>query len=153
MTYKQKVDDFLSQKVIAIAGVSRNPQGHIGNFIYEKFKKSGYKTYAVNPSAKEIEGEKCYAVLKSIPEKVDAVFIGTNAKDSLNIVRQCSEAGINKVWFHKAFGTGNYTDEAVRLCEEKNISAITSGCPAMFLDADFGHKCFRFILKIGGQLK
>ena len=38
MTYEQRVNDFLAQKVIAIAGVSRNPKGDVGNPIYKKFK-------------------------------------------------------------------------------------------------------------------
>ncbi|MFA5804828.1 MAG: hypothetical protein WC879_09285 [Melioribacteraceae bacterium] len=33
--YNQKVADFLSQKVIAVAGVSRNPKGEVGNLIYK----------------------------------------------------------------------------------------------------------------------
>ncbi len=153
MTYREKIDGFLSQKIIAVAGVSRNPQGHIGNFIYRKFKTSGYKVYQLNPAASEIEGEKCYPTIMSIPEKVDAVFVATNAKDSADVVRQCSEAGVKKIWFHKAFGPGNYTEEAVRLCKDYNIEAILSGCPAMFLNADFGHKCFKFFLKVSGKLR
>jgi hypothetical protein len=153
MTYQEKVDDFLAQKVIAIAGVSRNPQGHIGNFIFKKFKDSTYRVYPVNPAAEEIEGEKCFKDIKSIPEKVEAVFVATNAKDSANVVRQCLEADIKKIWFHKAFGAGNYTDETIKLCKEYNIDAIFSGCPAMHLNADFGHKCFKFIMKVTGGLK
>ena len=153
MTYKEIVDDFLSQKVIAIAGVSRDPKNHVGNFIFKKFKSAGYKTYQVNPNAAEIEGEKCYADFKSIPKKVDAVFVGTNPGASSDVVRQCMEAGINKIWFHKAFGPGNFSEETVTLCKENNVAAIFSGCPAMFLNADFGHKCFKFFLNMTGQLK
>ncbi len=41
--YNQTVADFLSQKVIAIAGISRNPKMEVGNSIYKKFKSAGYR--------------------------------------------------------------------------------------------------------------
>jgi uncharacterized protein len=153
MNYKEKVDDFLSQKIIAVAGVSRSAKGHVGNPIYEKFKAAGYKTYPVNPLANEIAGEKCYPNLKSIPEKVDAVFVGTAPKDSLSVVKECAELGINRVWFHHVFGPGNYTNEAIQFCKEKNIQVISSGCPMMHVKADPFHKFLHFIMNLTGKLK
>ena len=153
MNYKEKVEDFLSQKVIAVAGVSRNPKQHIGNPVYQKFKSAGYRTYQVNPLADEIAGDKCYPNLKSIPEKVNAVFIGTAPKVSIDVVRECAELGINKVWFHRTFGPGNYSDEVIKFCKEKNIEIISAGCPMMHITPDPFHKCFRFVLKVAGKLK
>ncbi|TSA26734.1 MAG: CoA-binding protein, partial [Ignavibacteriales bacterium] len=66
-TYEQKVSEFLNQKVIAIAGVSRNPQGGVGNPIYKKFKENGYNIFPVNPNAEMIEGDRCFPNLKSVP--------------------------------------------------------------------------------------
>jgi uncharacterized protein len=151
--YKEKVDDFLSQKVIAVVGVSRSKQGHVGNPIYQKFKSAGYKVYPVNHYANEIAGDRCYPNLKSIPEKVEAVFVGTAPKDSLRVVKECAELGITRVWFHRAFGPGNYSEEAIRFCKEKNIQVIPLGCPMMHVNADPFHKCFHFFMKLTGKLK
>src|SRR3989339_1984555 len=121
MNYEQKVSEFLNQKVIAIAGVSRNPKGAVGNAIYKKFKDGGYNIYPVNPNAEMIEGDKCYPNLKSIPEKVSAVFIATNPAVSIEIVKQSIEAGVKTIWFHRGMGNGSFSEEAAKLGEENGI--------------------------------
>src|SRR6266542_2619103 len=68
--------DFLAQKKIAVVGVSDKRDTGC-NMAYKKFKENGYQVYAVNPRISTYEGQTCYADLKSIPEKVDAVFILT----------------------------------------------------------------------------
>ena len=154
MTYKEKVDEFLSRKVIAIAGVSRNPQTETGNAIYKKFRDSGYKVFPINPYADMIEGDKCYAKLSSLPEKPEAVFIITNPKAALNIVNQCVECGIKRIWFHKAMGSGSYDKEAAEFAEANGITVIHNGCPMMFIkQADGFHKFLGTVFKILGKLK
>lgn len=46
-------------KTIAVIGCSRNP-GKPAHDVPEYLQKQGYKIIPVNPSAKEILGEKCY---------------------------------------------------------------------------------------------
>ena len=154
MNYQEKVNSFLSRKIIAIAGVSRNPQTEVGNAIYKKFKSSGYTVYPINPSAEVVEGDKCYPNLKSTPQKAEAVLITTNPQNSLQVVRECSELGINLVWFHRTFGNGSYSKEAENFCSGNGITAITYGCPMMHIkEADFGHKMAKFFFKLFGRLK
>ena len=154
MNYEQKVSDFLNQKTIAIAGVSRNPVGEVGNGIYKKFKENGYNIYPVNPNAEMIEGDKCYPNLKSIPEKVNAVFIATSPAVSTEIVKQSIETGVKTVWFHRAMGNGSFSEEAAKLGEENGLTVIRSGCPMMFIsNADPFHKIMGFFMKLFGKLK
>ncbi|MCX6169322.1 MAG: CoA-binding protein [Ignavibacteriales bacterium] len=153
MNYQEKVNDFLSQKIIAIAGVSRNPKGEVGNPIYKKFKSAGYTVYPINPFADQIEGDKCYPKLSNTPKKPDAVFIATNPSASVDIVKQCIENGITRIWFHRAFGNGSFSEEAAKLGEENRFTVIRSGCPMMFIkDADFFHKLIGFFMKVFGKL-
>ena len=87
------VQDFLAQKKIAVVGVSDKRDTGC-NLNYTKFKDAGYQVYAVNPRITTYEGAPCYADLKSIPEKPDAVFIMTNPKVAEQIVQQCVDLGI-----------------------------------------------------------
>jgi predicted CoA-binding protein len=154
MNYEEKVRDFLGQKVIAIAGVSRNPQTEVGNAIYKKFKEAGYTVYPINPFAEFIEGDKCYPTLNSTPKKADAVFITTNPSASVEVVKQCVENGIQRIWFHRSFGPGSFSEAAAKLGEEKGLSVIRAGCPMMFIkNADFGHRMMAFFMKLFGKLK
>ena len=153
MNYKEKVNDFLSQKVIAVAGVSRNPKTEVGNAIYKKFRIAGYTVYPINPFADFIEGDKCYPSLSNTPKTAEAVFIATNPEISIDIVKQCIENRIGRVWFHRSFGNGSFSENAAKLGEENGLSVIRVGCPMMFIkDADFFHKLIGFFMKVFGKL-
>ncbi len=154
MTYDQKVKDFLNQKIIAVAGVSRNPKTEVGNAIYKKLRDSGYTVFPINPFAESIEGDKCYPSLKVTPQKADAVFITTNPSASLDIVKECAEAGISRVWFHRSFGVGSFSESAAKFGDENGLTVIRSGCPMMFIkNADGGHRMIAFFMRIFGKLK
>jgi uncharacterized protein len=153
-TLQTKVDDFLAQKRIAVAGVSRTNQS-AGNAIYRQLRDVGYKVFAVNPNAEEIEGDRCFHDLKSIPGGVDAVFIATRPQATEHLVHECAEVGIKRVWMHQSFhalGT-SVSDEAVKFCQEHDISVIAGACPLMFgKPADGFHRFFRDVLGAFGRL-
>jgi predicted CoA-binding protein len=98
------VQDFLAQKKIAVVGVSdkRETGSNLG---YRKFKAAGYAVSAVNPRLTTFEGDPCYPDLKSIPEKPDAVFILASPKVTEQVVQQCVDLGIQRVWMHCLMGT------------------------------------------------
>jgi predicted CoA-binding protein len=148
-----KIEDFLAQKRIAVAGVSRNPQTEAANFIYRKLRAAGYEVFPVNPHAERVEGDRCYPDLKSIPQSVQAVMIATRPEVAEQIVHECAEIGISRVWMHRSFGTGSVSAAAAKFCQDNKITVISGGCPMMFCQpVDFGHKCMRWILRLTGGL-
>jgi predicted CoA-binding protein len=143
-----KVAGFLANKSIAVAGVSRDT-AQPANAIYRKLRDSGHRVFAVNPNATQLEGEQSYPDLRSLPEPVAAVVIATHPDVSAQVVRDCAELGIGQVWFHRSFGDGSVSEEAVRECKQRGIDPIVGGCPMMYCDpVDFGHRCMRWILKL-----
>lgn len=151
-TIKETVSDFLAQKRIAVVGVSRNG-GAAANTIYKKLREAGYRVFPVNPNTQEVEGDRCYANVSSIPEGVDGVVIATQPQVTDQIVRECAAAGISRVWMHRSFGEGSVSPEAVDYCRANNITVIPGGCPMMFCEpVDMGHKCIRWILNLTGGL-
>lgn len=146
------VEDFLAQKRIAVAGVSRS-KSEAANAVYRKLRGAGYQVFAVNPNAKEVEGDACYPDLGSVPGGVDGVVIATHPAVSEQVARECAELGISRVWMHRSFGQGSVSDEAVRVCRENGIAVIPGGCPLMFCEpVDFGHRCMRWFLGVRGRL-
>jgi len=151
------VQDFLAQKRIAVVGVSDKRETGC-NMAYQKFKENGYQVYAVNPRISNFKGEPCYADLKSIPEKPDAVFIFANPKVTDQIVQQCVDLGVKLVWMHCLMGTKpglaasmtSVSQDAVELCRTNGISVIPGSCPNQFLDPDFGHKIMRGMWRMFG---
>ena len=156
--------DFLAQKRIAVAGVSRKRED-AANLIYRKLRSAGYSVFAVNPNAATFDGDPCYPDLKSIPEKVDGVIVITKPIHTEQVVRECIELGIPRVWMHCSLGSKprfakelaakitSASEEVVQLCRENHITVIPGGCPMMFCEpVDFGHKCMHGLLRLTGSL-
>lgn len=149
----EKVNDFLAQKQIAVAGVSRNAQGEAANLIFKKLKEAGYQVYPVNPKTDVVEGERCYPNLSAIPVKIDGVVICTPPFAAEQLVKECVDLDIKRVWMHRSFGTGSVSAAAFKFCEQNNIAVIAGACPMMYCQPiDFGHKCLRWILGAFGKL-
>jgi hypothetical protein len=153
MTIKEAATEFLAQKRIAVVGVSRNPQGHGSNIVYQRLRERGYEVFAVNPNATEIEGDPCYPNLGSIPGGVDAVVIGTSSDNAKAVMEDALAQGIRRVWMHRSFGAGSVSEEATELGRKSDVTVIDGGCPLMFDPAaDFAHKCMRPILTLTGSV-
>lgn len=151
-TLTEVVDDFLAQKNIAVAGVSRS-KSEAANAIYRKFRDAGYEVFPTNPKADTVEGVSCYPDLKSIPVQIDGVLIATHPDVAEQVVQECAELGIKRVWLHRSFGQGSMSEKAVKLAQDNQITIIPGGCPMMFVEpVDFGHKCIRWFTSLTGNL-
>jgi uncharacterized protein len=144
------VQDFLAQKTIAVVGVSSKRETGC-NSNYVKFKSSGYKVYAINPHINSFQGDPCYPDLRSVPDKVDAVFILANPRITDQIVKECVELGIKHVWMHCQMGVRpglapantSVSQAAVEKARASGITVIPGSCPAQFLKPDIGHGVMR----------
>lgn len=152
-TIKEAAAEFLSARRIAVTGVSRNPQGHGSNAVYQRLRARGYDVFAVNPEAETVEGDPCYHDLRSIPGGVEAVVIGTRPDRAEGTVRECVDLGIKQVWMHRSFGGGSVDAAATTYGREHGIRVIDGGCPLMFgPTADPGHKLMCGIFKLTGKV-
>jgi predicted CoA-binding protein len=152
-TINEAATEFLAKKRIAVTGVSRNGKGHGSNTVYQRLRSRGYEVFAINPNADEVEGDPCYHDLKSVPEGVEAVVIGTRPETADSTMRECADLGIQHVWMHRGPGPGSVSESAAAYGREQGISVIDGGCPLMFdPTADFGHKCMKAIFKLTGAV-
>lgn len=152
-TIKEAATEFLAKKRIAVTGVSRRPESHGSNVVYQRLRERGYEVFAVNPNADEVEGDRCYHDLKAIPGGVDAVVIGTRPERAESTMRECAELGIKHVWMHRGPGAGSVSQAAAAYGRAQGISVIAGGCPLMFEPtADAGHKAMRFVFTLTGAV-
>ena len=146
------VTEFLRGKRIAVAGVSRSGAS-AANPVFRKLRASGYDVIPVNPNASEVEGAKCYPDLLSLPGDIEGVVVATHPDVSLTVVRQAIARKVPRVWFHRSFGQGSVSKEAVEECASKGVACIVGGCPLMYCQPiDFGHRCMRAWLGWRGHL-
>jgi predicted CoA-binding protein len=145
-TINEAASEFLANKRVAVTGVSRHPENHGSNAVYRRLRDRGYEVYAVNPAATEVEGDRCYADLRSIPGSVEAVVIATRPEIAEDTMRECAELGIKHVWMHRGPGAGSVSAAATDYGRRHGITVIDGGCPLMFEPtADLGHRVLRFI--------
>src|SRR5689334_6355522 len=150
-TMKEAASEFLAHKRIAVTGVSRKSKEHGSNTVFKRLRERGYKVFAVNPNAAEVEGDRSYHDLSSIPGGVDAVVIATRPEHAEETMRQCAELGIKHVWMHHGAGGTSVSPTATAYGRQNGITVIDGGCPLMFGPAaDFGHKVMRVAL--GGRV-
>jgi predicted CoA-binding protein len=143
---------FLRGRRIAVAGVSRQPN-QAANAVFRKLQSAGYEVFPINPNATELEGAKCYRDVGAVPLPLDGVVVATAPAVAAQIVRQCADHGVRWVWFHRSFGTGSVSDDAVRECGAQGIACIVGGCPLMFCEpVDVGHKCMKWWLQRQGRV-
>jgi uncharacterized protein len=153
LTMKQAASEFLTNKRIAVTGVSRKPEEHGANVVYRRLRERGYEVFAINPNADEVEGDPCYHDLKSVPQAVDAVVIGTRPEIAESTMRECVDLGVKHVWMHRLYGSGSVSKVAAEFGRQHGITVIDGGCPLMFdPTADRVHKVMRFVATQTGKV-
>jgi hypothetical protein len=153
MKLNEAAERFLSEQRIAVTGVSRTPKGHGGNIVYLRLRQRGYDVFPVNPNAEEVEGDRCYPDVASIPGGVGAVVIATSPEVADRTMRECVDLEIRTVWMHRSIGGGSVSPAATQLGRENGITVIDGGCPLMFgRTADGGHKVMRLVCSLTGAV-
>lgn len=148
MTTKAQIDEFLNQKNIAVAGVSRDGK-NIGNAIFKELKGKEYNLFQINPNTDSINNEVCYKSFAELPEKVSAAILTVKPENSLSVVKDAHSKGIKNIWMQ----LGSGSEEAIKFCQENDINYIYKECIFMFAEpVESIHKFHRLIWKLIGKL-
>jgi uncharacterized protein len=146
----ETIEDFLAQKRIAMVGISREPKS-FSVMLFEELCRRGYDVVPVNPNAPSVLGRTCFARVQDIRPPVEAALLMTSPTVTEQVVADCAEAGIRRVWMYRAGGTGAVSRKAVEFCRGQGIEVIPGECPFMFFaDAGF-HRVHGFFRKLTGR--
>lgn len=149
--FLEAIEEFLACKRVAIVGVSRR-DGDFSLTMFQELSRRGYDVVPVNPYAPEVLGHHCFARVQDIQPPVEAALLMTSPEVTETVVRDCANAGIRRVWMHRAGGQGSVSAEAVRFCREQGIHVIPGQCPLMFLPQTGAvHRFHGFIRKVTGR--
>lgn len=147
----ETINDFLSQKRIAVVGLSRDP-ADFSVVVAKELMKRGYDVIPVNPQTAELLGRRCFANVKEIQPPVDAALLMTTPDVTDNVVVDCAEAGIRRVWMHHAGVKGAVSAKAIEFCRDHGIAVVPGQCPLMFLSQTQGiHRFHGWVRKIAGR--
>jgi predicted CoA-binding protein len=93
-------DLLASSKSIAVVGIS-SKSFRPSNGVARYLQSAGYRIIPVNPNESSVLGEKCYARLEGIPEKIDIVDIFRRSELVPEIVEGAIAIGARAVWMQE----------------------------------------------------
>jgi len=126
------IHDFLGQKRIAVVGVSKNPQD-FSRYVLRELAAKHYDVVPVNRLGGTVDGRPCFTRIQDIAPPVDGALLMTPPQATEQLVKDCAEAGVPRVWMHRGIGPGAVSDKAAVFCRQHGISVIAGACPLMFL--------------------
>jgi predicted CoA-binding protein len=152
MATRAAIDDFLGCRRLAIVGVSRQDKD-FSRAVFRAFTGRGYEAVPVNPAGGEVDGLRCVPRIADVQPPVEAALLLTPSKATKDVVQECAEAGVRRIWLHRGGGPGAVSDEAVALCRDRGLEVVDGACPFMFLpDTGFPHRVHRFFVRLAGRL-
>ncbi len=152
MASKQAISSFLSCRRIAIVGVSRDPRD-FSRQVLRAFVERGYDALPVNTAGGEVDGRRVAGRVGEVQPPPEAVLLMTPPTATDQVVRECAEAGVRRVWMHRGGGRGAVSKNAVAFCRERGIEVVDGECPFMFLPGTgWVHGVHRFLRRLGGRL-
>jgi predicted CoA-binding protein len=117
-----------SAKAIAVVGLSS--KAHRPSYgVARHLQSAGYRVIPVNPNESEVLGEKCYARLQDIPEKVDIVDIFRRSELVPEVVESAIQIGARAVWMQE----GVVNESAAERARRAGLFVVMDLCIAVEL--------------------
>lgn len=144
MVSQKSIQDFISQKKLAVIGVSRDSK-QFSYHAYSFLKTNGFEVYPVNPNAEKIENNRCYPNIKSLPERVYGALVMFPPEKTMQVLPEIAEAGIKHVWLQQQ----TESPQAIQFCKDHDINVVYGECIFMFAEpVAFFHRFHRWGKKL-----
>lgn len=97
----QQIKDLLSNThTIAVVGLSSS-RFRASYGVSQYMQSAGYRIIPVNPNEREVLGEKAYARLEDVPEKIDVVDVFRRSEFVAEIVDAAIRVGARAIWMQE----------------------------------------------------
>jgi uncharacterized protein len=144
---KVKIDEFLAQPRIAVAGYSKNPK-KFGFMVYKALQEKGFNLFPVNPSGGITpDGDPIYNSIDELPADVKALLVLTKPEVSVELVQQALLRGFTHFWIQQ-MSENNQVLEAL----EKAPCKVTGQCIILHANPSGFHKIHLWIAKMFGMM-
>jgi predicted CoA-binding protein len=110
-------------KTIAVVGLSSS-SGRPSYGVASYMRRQGYKVIPVNPNETEVFGDKAYASLADVPDKIDLVDIFRRSSEAGHAVDEAIALGAKAVWLQE----GVIDEAAARRAEEAGLLVVMDRC-------------------------
>jgi uncharacterized protein len=110
-------------RTIAVVGLSSNPRRPSFG-VTEYMQAEGYRIIPVNPNEREVLGEKSYARIEDVPEKIEIVNVFRRAEDVPPVVESAIRIGAKVVWMQQ----GIENEDAAEKARAAGLVVIEDAC-------------------------
>jgi len=110
-------------KTIAVIGLSSNRMRPSFG-VTEYMQGEGYRIIPVNPNETEVLGEKSYARLEDVPERIEIVNVFRRAEEVAPVVESAIRVGAKVVWMQ----SGVENEEAAEKARAAGMVVIEDAC-------------------------
>ena len=112
-----------SAKTIAVVGLSDSPL-RTSYGVSQYMQSQGYRIIPVNPAITESLGEKAYASLSEVPEKIDIVNVFRRSEFVPDVVEEAIRLGVPAIWMQE----GVVHEEAAEKARQAGIFVVMDRC-------------------------
>lgn len=128
MTHQNPSDDQLRELLtrsttLAMVGASNDPSKP-SHGMMKRMRALGFKVYPVNPNEAEVLGEKAYASLAALPEKIDIVDVFRRPEHTPAIADEAVAIGARALWLQ----SGIVNEEAAARAEAGGLRVVMDRC-------------------------
>ncbi len=116
-------DVLKKSKTIAVVGLSDNPL-RASHGVSAYMQMQGYRIIPVNPNCDFVLGEKSYASLTDVPEKIDIVNIFRRSEYVPPIVDQAIQLNVPAIWMQE----GVVHEAAAQRARQAGIFVVMDAC-------------------------
>jgi uncharacterized protein len=121
--------------VIAVVGLSSD-EFRPSHGVAAYMQSAGYRIIPVNPNEIEVLGERAYARLEDVPEKIDIVDIFRRSIFVREVVESAIRVGAKAVWMQE----GVVDEEAAKIAAAAGLEVVMDRCILKDHAALKGHK-------------
>ena len=112
-----------ASRVIAVVGLSSDEM-RPSHGVSAYMQRQGYRIIPVNPNETEVLGEKAYARLEDVPEKIDIVDIFRRSIFVRGIVESAIKVGAKAVWMQE----GVVDEDAAKIARAAGLDVVMNRC-------------------------
>ncbi len=110
-------------RTIAVVGLSSRPD-RPSHGVAEYLQSAGYRIIPVNPAETEVLGERAYAKLEDVPEKIDVVDVFRRPEFVPEIVESAIRVGAKEVWMQE----GVVNEPAAERARQAGLAVVMDRC-------------------------
>ncbi len=111
------------ETTVAVVGATDNAMKY-GSVIYRDLKRKGYTVFPVNPNRTEVDGDKAYPTLDTLPESPTIVNIVVPPSVTIRVLRKSLELGLKNVWLQP----GAESPESLAFLQEHGFNYLANAC-------------------------